>query len=641
MNRPIITIGTWFGFLLPGIFLFCGSLQGQNQSQITRMEELKAIDRNLVVQWDKRSSVPLRLKGRLSQPMEGDAGAIVTQFFRANAPLFRMTDPGREMKIISVKKTAGDWEHVRLQQVFDGIPVEGKVALVHIGPNRIVQEVRISFLPLKSVDTSPVVSQAQAIEFARSNLKATNVYRQPPMAQLVLYPRDTAVFLAWKVRLRTESPLGDFISYIDAKNGAVLEWYNNLKTMLRRNTYDAMHGQTLPGTLWKTDEGAAATDQILERIHQNAKTTYTFWWATYHLDGFDGEGDTIKSVGHFGVNYNNAFWDSPLLVFGDGDGATFSPLGMALDIYAHEFAHAVTEHMIPSPMPGYPGGLVYKFQPGALSESYSDIFGVLVEPPDWLMGEDSYTPGTAGDALRNLANPPLGNPAQPDHMSIYSVSSLWDDNGGVHTNSGIPNKVAYLMSEGGTHHGIAVAGMGRANMGRVFYDSYDWLTQYADFHDAREATMSAARAIFLNDPPKVTTVDNAWRAVGISALDIRLYKEEQLHPEPDGGRDLDTVVVTVGYSPVIGATLLFMCENTNVATVSPVSAITDNEGKAILVVTGHRRGSTSLRVTAAIGADSAFVGVPVKVPTGSVGMVVVIVFMAVLGRSIIGKNHMG
>lgn len=118
------------------------------------------------------------------------------------------------------------------------------------------------------------------------------------------------------------------------------------------------------------------------------------------------------------------------MVYGDGDGTTFTSLSGALDVVAHELTHAVTERT---------AGLQYQNQSGALNESFSDVFGYFLDPTDYLLGEDIYTPGVSGDALRSLSNPTQYG--QPAHMSNYVNTT--SDNGGVHTNSGIPNKAAY------------------------------------------------------------------------------------------------------------------------------------------------------------------------------------------------------
>src|SRR4029450_7490918 len=124
-----------------------------------------------------------------------------------------------------------------------------------------------------------------------------------------------------------------------------------------------------------------------------------------------------------------------------------------LDIYAHEFTHGVTEHTC---------DLVYEFQPGALNESYSDVFACMVDG-NWTIGE-----GRASGASRGLAGPTLFG--QPERMSTFLSTTIDDDQGGVHTNSGIPNKAAFLISQGGTHNGLPVRGIGPAKTQRLYYD---------------------------------------------------------------------------------------------------------------------------------------------------------------------------
>jgi Zn-dependent metalloprotease len=161
----------------------------------------------------------------------------------------------------------------------------------------------------------------------------------------------------------------------------------------------------------------------------------------------------------------------------------------ALDIVAHEMTHGVI---------AYEKNLLYLNEPGAVNESLADIFGTLIEldakgdAGNWLIGESS--PGFSITApLRSLADPhlrdangksmfdraqrfTLGNRGQPDHYSEVLTpddqlcgSTAFEDNGCVHFNSGILNKFAYLVSEGGTHHGTTVTGIGRGKLARIAY----------------------------------------------------------------------------------------------------------------------------------------------------------------------------
>ena len=141
-------------------------------------------------------------------------------------------------------------------------------------------------------------------------------------------------------------------------------------------------------------------------------------------------------------------------------GATFTSLSGGIDVIGHELTHAVTENS---------SDLIYQNESGAFNEAISDIFGTLVEfydnrNPDWEIGEDIYTPGQAGDALRSMSDP--AKYGDPDHYSKrYTGSS---DNGGVHPTSGIINKQAYLLANGGTHSGVTVTGIGKDKLGSIY-----------------------------------------------------------------------------------------------------------------------------------------------------------------------------
>jgi Zn-dependent metalloprotease len=586
--------------------LIGGQLAAQTETQLAKISELKQLDKNLLVRWNKKTGVPIRLKGKLSGKMQGDARTIARQYFKTNAPLFRLTDPDRELRVLSVKKGAGNREHVRLQQEFKGIPVEGKAAVVHIAADRTVEEVRTDYLPIAALETDPAVTSVQAISSARTQLKPTKGFRADPSAALVVYQFEGTVYLCWKVRLQSEAPLGDFIYFVDAKTGKIIDWYNNLQTGCYRKAYDANHGDGLPGTLRRSEGDPPTGDRCLDSAYVHLGATCTFFLNNFGRDSYDDQGDTIRIVVHYQSSYNNAFWDGHQLVFGDGDGVQFAPLCLSMDVAAHEFTHGITEYAVP------PGGLVYRYQSGALNESYSDIFGALLDPPDWMIGEDVFTPATLGDALRYMDDPTRAG--DPDHMDRYVATT--SDNGGVHTNSGIPNKAAFLMASGGTHHGITVPSMGRLNMGMVFYEAYNYLVPLSDFHDAREATLSAVQSVFPGDMMKETTVNRAWRAVGITALEVRLSPSDQLHPKENGGLDSVVATVTAHDIAIAGVPVEFESENTGVATVSTPSALTDAQGKVKVYVTGHTRGDTPLRVVAVNGIDSAFASVPVRVPLG-------------------------
>jgi Zn-dependent metalloprotease len=286
-----------------------------------------------------------------------------------------------------------------------------------------------------------------------------------------------------------------------------------------RETYDAQHQELPDGDLGKLvrKEGDPPTgDAAVDDAHDNAKTVYDFYKQVLGRDSLDDHGMTLKSTVHFGENFNNAYWDGTHMTYGDGDGKEFSNLAGALDVVGHEMTHGVTERT---------AGLSYDRQSGALNESWSDVMGELIQqwhddPADftttvgaqkasWLVGESVFTPGVAGDGLRSLKDPGhayKGDP-QPGDMKHYKKMSPWDDNGGVHINSGIPNHAAYF----------AAVKLGGEKTAQVWYTA---LTQYlrpdSQFTDAANATISAARDLFKDGSAEEQAVTDAWKAVGIA-----------------------------------------------------------------------------------------------------------------------------
>lgn len=281
-----------------------------------------------------------------------------------------------------------------------------------------------------------------------------------------------------------------------------------------RATYDAEESEFPTGGLGKLvrKEGQAPIgDKAVDAAHDNAGLVHEFLKTVLGRDSIDGNGMQMKSVVHYGKAFNNAYWDGEKMTYGDGDGETFAPLSQSVDVVAHEMTHGVTEHT---------AGLAYRNQSGALNESWSDVLGELVEQwaenragfgtldaakaADWLIGEDVFTPGVAGDALRSMKTPGSaykGDP-QPGHMKDYK--KMTSDNGGVHVNSGIPNKAAYEA-------GIRIGG---EKLAKIWYSALSThLKSNSTFQDAANATLAAATKLY--GATESQAVMDAWKAVGI------------------------------------------------------------------------------------------------------------------------------
>jgi Zn-dependent metalloprotease len=621
MRKLIIHSGIVVMFLLIAVGIDVSELSPQTEKQVSAFDRLKQLDSTIQVRWDRKAGIPTRLVGKLSERIDANASEIAMRFFRANGTIFGMADANKELSAIRMRTDQQGWSHVKLQQVFKSINVENSTLLVHINSNKEIRIVTGYYLPNIDIDTLARIRSADAIGTARQDLNPRKELARVPVAERVVYSYNGKPYLAWKTRLISVDPLGEFIYYVDAHTGQVIDKYNDLKFALDRKTYDANKGTTLPGTLRRSEGQGDIGDHALDSAHINAGIVYNYYLAqTPSRDSYDDAGATIVSSVHYDVNYNNAFWSPGLqqMVYGDGDGNQFIPLSLSLDVVAHELTHAVTDRE---------SQLVYRVQSGALNESLSDIFGVLIDARNWMLGEDVYTPGTPGDALRYLDNPPLGN--QPDHMDNYVVTA--SDNGGVHINSGIPNKAAYLMAAGGTHHGITVTAMGRQNLGKVFYlANTDYLQSNDDFLKARHATIDAAIELFGASDSKVNTVKSAWAAVGVGPFGVSLTPSE-INVSRNGSQQL-TAEVTLEGEPVAGATVTFASDNTGIATVSPGSSVTGADGKAVTSIGGLSScASTQVTATANQGTNTAVSKLHVNVPTTSdVGLILLILLLFVL-----------
>ncbi len=607
--------------------LSCHIVFAQDEKQMATVNRLKQLDPAVRIRWDKNTGVPKRLVGILSQPIEADAKEIAIRFFQSNEPLFMMTDSRKELKAFEVRKDARGWEHVKLQQFYKSLPVEGKTMAVHINDRKEVQVVNGYYVPKIDLETTPRISGGDAIQKSKADLKSSKQIAIEPKSELIVYHYKNKNYLAWKVLLVSQEPLGEFIYYIDAHSGNVIFMYNDLQMLRDRQTYDANNGTILPGTLERSEADAATGDNVIDAAHDHAGIVYDYYHTNFNRDSYDDGGAPIRSTAHFDSNYNNAYWSSfnRQMVYGDGDGVTFSPLAGSLDVVAHELTHAVTDST---------SDLVYHDEPGALNESLSDIFGVLTDPTDWMIGEDIFTPNTPNDALRYMDDPPRGN--QPDHMDDYVTPDLNGSamdqacfssndryNGCVHFNSGIPNKAAYLMAAGGTHHGITVVGIGLTDVGRIFYEAQvNWLTSTASFMDARDATLDAVQAVFPGNQARFEIVQNAWAAVGVGTGTTTPWALK-LQPDPvdikkAGESKTVTASLTDNGSPVAGVAVSFSSANNSIATISPLSGNTGSDGRVTVTVTGRSKGDTNITGVATQGSIYASKTIHVKVPVTSI-----------------------
>jgi thermolysin len=456
--------------------------------------------------------------------------------------------------------------HTRVQQTVNGVPVWGGEAIIHLKSDGSLFAVTDSLQTDVSVDTNPNLSARDAIENAKARYYGSLYLTAEPTADLWVWRGKKRDYLAYRVQMRREDGSAETampVYFIDAQTGAKLWEYDNLQTQSATGSGVSLYSGTVSLTTFQSSAcRTCASNFFLEDVgrklgtfnygngdssasrfsdadnlwnstvqqagvdaHFGAAATFNYYQTVHQRNGIDGNGGPgyttsvdgvtplITSRVHYSTNYNNAFWNGSYMTYGDGDGSRFSPL-TTLDITGHEMTHGVTERT---------AGLIYDGESGALNESMSDVFGAMVErfvrgesANTWKIGEEAFTPATAGDALRNLDDPHLAG--DPDHYSERYIGT--DDHGGVHTNSGIANKAFFLTAKGGTHHlsGVTVTGIGANATALIWYRALtSYMTSSANFAGARTATLSAATAIYGFDSTPYRTVATAWCAVGVGS----------------------------------------------------------------------------------------------------------------------------
>jgi Zn-dependent metalloprotease len=287
----------------------------------------------------------------------------------------------------------------------------------------------------------------------------------------------------------------------------------------RREVYDAKNTQNLPGSPARFEGEKASQDVAVNEAYDGLGATYDFFWQVLRRHSIDDRGLPLEATVHFGRQYDNAFWNGNQMVFGDGDGDLFNRFTIALDVIAHELTHGVTE---------LEAALSYSYESGALNESLSDVFGVLVkqhslkqtaDKADWLIGAGLFTKKVKGKALRSMSapgtaydDPVLGKDPQPDNYADFVRTQA--DNGGVHINSGIPNRAFHLVA-------VRLGGYAWEEAGRIWYETLRDrdLRPNATFLQFAQLTARNAVRLFGQNSTQAAAVNAAWAEVGVTRDD--------------------------------------------------------------------------------------------------------------------------
>ncbi|WP_305927748.1 M4 family metallopeptidase [Bacillus mycoides] len=496
------------------------------------------------------------ISGELTTPSSQKIEDVIFRYVNEHKDKYNLGIKDAEESFIVQKKEQDDTGTTiaRLQQTYNGVPVWGSTQMAHVNDKGILTVFSGTVIPeldKKLPDINKNISSEEAISIAEKDLGFTPKYETDPTSNLAIYTHDNEASYAYVVQLNYLSPqLGNYFYFVDVSTGKILSKYNSIHDVTSNQsapvtgigkgvlgdykylnmfgsenstfhlqditrgkgifTYDAKNQRVLPETIWSDPDRTLYSEYDAPAVdaHYYSGLVYDVYRGYFNRDSYDDKGGAIHSVVHYGKNYNNATWNGKQMVYGDGDGEQFTSLSGAIDIVGHEITHGVTQ---------YSSGLIYRNESGALNESISDLFGTLVEQyaykePDYEIGEDVYTPNTPDDALRSMSNPTKYN--QPDHYSNRYIG--YEDNGGVHINSGIINKSMYLLAIGGTHHEVVVPGISLYKVAQIYYRANTvYFTKNTTFSQARVALIQAAADLYGQQSTEVNAVQKSFDAVGI------------------------------------------------------------------------------------------------------------------------------
>jgi len=463
---------------------------------------------------------------------------------------------------------------VKFRQEFNKIPVYGSLVSVELDKNNECLAINSSLGVPSGVNHVASIAPAEALKVAaKTSGQALKSLNQTPRLYYYFNQNTEKWCLAYIIEDvpkrdrkmsaggHIESSLMDYV--VDAQSGKLLAELPRLNTMAavqevvkdalnknkkitvesltngKRQLHDSVlnitthtfdykdpsaQGHLLPGALYAKPPVPWPLEAI--GAHANAAAVARFLRNIVKRNNIDNQGGQMVSTVNCwdreegtvpAKQWKNAYWNGEQMVYGQikfPDGSFYSVASM-LDVVAHEMFHGITDHT---------SRLEYRTQAGALNESYSDIFGVIIgnfskrrDKWNWEIGAGFDGPGTA---LRNMADPTLQG--QPKLMKNYEKATppynSRNDYGWVHANSGIHNFAAYKIMTAKTGNAYTFS---RNQLAAMFYIALTaHLSRTSRFADSRRAVVQAARSLFRKESPasqarKVKVVEDAFSAVGI------------------------------------------------------------------------------------------------------------------------------
>jgi Zn-dependent metalloprotease len=438
--------------------------------------------------------------------------------------------------------------HVKYEQKIDEIEVFGSDLVFHLDNNFKVEKLTGFYSISNNSKKDIKIDSSNALKII---LKYFKVKREKVLAiakslgkdikpKLVWYEKENKLYLSWYFDFHS-SIIDSWDIFIDTESGEMIdiihgtcEFSNNSpqnseatgydlldnfqtfntfkigdqyslidasKSMYKPNNASSINDlegviittKSISNTLYvPTDFDNHWEDPTLVSAHNNTSIVYDYFYNTFNYESLNGVGvnlNVVTNVLRDGEEMDNAYWNGWGMFYGNGNKFFNKSLAASLDVVAHEYTHGIIE---------YSANLEYRGESGAINESIADIFGTLVDRDDWLMGEDIITNGF----LRSIENPKLNN--QPDNYNDFFETK--NDNGGVHTNSGIPNKAYYLIANT----------IGKDKAEQLYWHALQYyLNRFSDFSELRIAVSESASDIFGNLSQEKSIVNSSFDDVGI------------------------------------------------------------------------------------------------------------------------------
>ena len=463
-----------------------------------------------------------------------------------------------ELAISSEEIDELGFKHIRMQQLFNGIPVKNGMIVVHCKANQVISFNGLLYTSaiIKSTTTTKeseayltAIQSIPSSQYAWETSRNSSQKRSPlqinrPKGTLTYIFKNVAdndeLELTYSFPIYSLLPLDYKEIYVSCLSGKIVkteekihnfssigkgkckysDWQNivtdssatgfTLKDATRGNgieTYNLRTNKLFENkkNTWDT----TSIEQYAIDAHWGAEMTYDYYLKNHNRNSIDNKGFKLINRLRYGTKFINAFWDGSQMNYGDGND-TINPL-VSLDIIGHEITHGLTANT---------AKLTLENESGALNESFSDIFGATIDwftrpgKANWHVGEE------VSRTYRSLENPEYNK--DPKNYKGNNWKPLnGSDIGGIHSNNGVQNHWYYLLAQGGSGtndfgQSFNVKGIGIDKAAKIAYRNLTiYLTSLSNFEDARFFSIQAAKDLFGPCSPEVESTTNAWYAVGV------------------------------------------------------------------------------------------------------------------------------